>query len=276
MLFSWRIAGNHFRQEAHQHALAARLRGSGAKCNPPPWSIKTWRSRTRGPTKSRATPCTTKSGRTLNSNSTCGTPYASNIRSGSSRTATVLLVVPTRGDSPNCLPYLLRGNTAEIALARRLRERSQFSHFQSLAGFFGRYFAPSGHALLPLNCECPELEHLNPHVCEASDHEFTGQEKAQSIRESVYRLVHPSVSQSEFLELFDDCRRRLFERGQGDFRDRDFIEDLAPDYCRCTDLHRRHRQQRDPDPGGDQGNQRRHFPSDLPYRWDYIGAIENS
>jgi 3-oxoacyl-[acyl-carrier protein] reductase len=95
-------------------------------------------------------------------------------------------------------------------------------------------------------------------------------------KESVYRLVHPSVSQSEFLELFDDCRRRLFERGQGDFRDRDFIEDLAPDYCRCTDLHRRHRQQRDPDPGGDQGNQRRHFPSDLPYRWDYIGAIENS
>jgi len=155
MLFSWRIAGNHFRQEAHQHALAARLRGSGAKCNPPPWSIKTWRSRTRGPTKSRATPCTTKSGRTLNSNSTCGTPYASNIRSGSSRTATVLLVVPTRGDSPNCLPYLLRGNTAEIALARRLRERSQFSHFQSLARFLWAIFCALWSSLTAAQLRMP-------------------------------------------------------------------------------------------------------------------------
>src|SRR5260370_38313953 len=100
--------------------------------------------------------------------------------------------------------------TLKRSLAIRLRERSHVSHFQSLARFFVRYFAPSVQALLPLNCECPELEHFNPHVCEASDHEFTGQEKAQSIRESVYRLVHPSVSQSEFLELFDACRRRLF------------------------------------------------------------------
>jgi hypothetical protein len=35
-----------------------------------------------------------------------------------------------------------------------------------------------GQALLPLNCECPELEYFNPHACEASDHEFTGQQKA--------------------------------------------------------------------------------------------------
>src|SRR6266436_6238076 len=95
MLFSWRIAGNHFRQEAHQHALAARLRGSGAKCNPPPWSIKTRRSRTRGPTKSRATPCTTKSGRTLNSNSTCGTPLREQHPEW----------VEPDGDSPTCRSY---------------------------------------------------------------------------------------------------------------------------------------------------------------------------
>jgi len=62
--------------------------------------------------KSRAMPCTTKSGPMQNSNGKYTVPYASNIRSGSSRTATVLPVVPTRGDSPNCLPYLLRAEHA--------------------------------------------------------------------------------------------------------------------------------------------------------------------
>jgi len=109
---SWRIAVNHFRNEAHQRALASRLRTSGAKCKPPPWSIKTRRSRRYRPTKSRATPCTMKSGPTQNSNGKYTTPYASNIRSGSSRTATVLPVISTRGDSPNCLPYLLRAEHA--------------------------------------------------------------------------------------------------------------------------------------------------------------------
>src|SRR5258708_27236859 len=45
MLFSWRIAVNHVRNEDHQPPLASRLRPSKAKCNPPPWSIKTRRSR---------------------------------------------------------------------------------------------------------------------------------------------------------------------------------------------------------------------------------------
>src|SRR5258708_39974903 len=45
MLFSWRIAVNHVRNEDHQPPLASRLRPSRAKCNPPPWSIKTRRSR---------------------------------------------------------------------------------------------------------------------------------------------------------------------------------------------------------------------------------------
>jgi hypothetical protein len=112
MLSSWRIAVNHFRNEAHQQALAFRLRASGTKCNPPPWSVRTRRSRWYRPTKPRVTRSTTKSGPTQNSNSRCATPYASNIRSGSSRTATVLPVVPTRGDSPNCLPYLLRAEHA--------------------------------------------------------------------------------------------------------------------------------------------------------------------
>jgi hypothetical protein len=41
ILFSWRTADNRFRNEAHQQALAAQLRGSGgAKCNPSPWSVK--------------------------------------------------------------------------------------------------------------------------------------------------------------------------------------------------------------------------------------------
>jgi len=52
MLFPWRIAVNHFRNEAHQQVLGSSLRASGAKCNPPPWSVKT------RPIKSRAaTPC---------------------------------------------------------------------------------------------------------------------------------------------------------------------------------------------------------------------------
>jgi hypothetical protein len=39
---------NHFRNEAHQQALAGCLRVSGAKCDSPPWSVKT------RPTKSLA------------------------------------------------------------------------------------------------------------------------------------------------------------------------------------------------------------------------------
>ena len=124
MLFPWRIAANHFRNEAHQQALAPRLRASGAKCNPPPWSIKTRRSRRYRPTKSRAMPCTTKSGPTQSSNSKCTTPYASNIRSGSSRTAAVLSAIPTRGDSPNCLPYLPR--------AEHPRPKPQTVNYRSL------------------------------------------------------------------------------------------------------------------------------------------------
>jgi hypothetical protein len=134
MLFSWRIAVNHFRNEAHPQALASRLRASGAKCNPPPWRVKTRPSRRHRPTKSRAVRCTTKSGPTQNSNSTCGTPYASNIRSGSSRTATVLSVVPTRGDSPNCLPYLLRPEHARpkpkrlvLAMSNNLCRRTVYT-----------------------------------------------------------------------------------------------------------------------------------------------------
>jgi hypothetical protein len=48
MLFAWRIAVNHFRNEVHQQLLGSSLRASGAKCNPPPWSVKT------RPAKSRA------------------------------------------------------------------------------------------------------------------------------------------------------------------------------------------------------------------------------
>jgi len=36
------------------------------------------------------------------------------------------------------------------------------------AHFLGRCFVPSGHALPPLECKCPELENLNPHLFEGS------------------------------------------------------------------------------------------------------------
>jgi hypothetical protein len=50
MFVPWRIAVNHFRNEAHQQLLGSSLRASGAKGNPPPWSVKT------RPAKSRAAP----------------------------------------------------------------------------------------------------------------------------------------------------------------------------------------------------------------------------
>ena len=53
--------------------------------------------------------CGTKSEPTQNSESKCTTPYASNIPSGSSQTATALPAISTRGDSPNCLPLFTKG-----------------------------------------------------------------------------------------------------------------------------------------------------------------------
>jgi hypothetical protein len=37
------------------------------------------------------------------------------------------------------------------------------------------------YALPPLECECRALDHLNPHLFEGYDTQFTGQEKAQKI-----------------------------------------------------------------------------------------------
>jgi len=39
-----------------------------------------------------------------------------------------------------------------------------------LRDFWVNILRLSVHALLQLKCECPELEHLNPHLFEASDH----------------------------------------------------------------------------------------------------------
>jgi hypothetical protein len=39
----------------------------------------------------------------------------------------------------------------------------------NLRDFWGRYFAPSGHALPALECKLPELDRLNPHLFEAAN-----------------------------------------------------------------------------------------------------------
>jgi hypothetical protein len=152
MLLSWRIAVNHIRNEAHQPALTSWLRAGGARPNPPPWPVKTRRSRRYRPIKFRAGPRTTKSGPTQNSNGKYTTPYASNIRSGLSRTAIVLSAIATKGDSPNCLPYLLRAeragsNPKRLAIARSRCLIRSAVELPTLAAFLSPHIMI--HALAP-------------------------------------------------------------------------------------------------------------------------------
>ena len=91
----------------------------------------------------------------------------------------------------------------------------------------------------------------------------------------VAELIHTSVRQSEFLELLNNCWRRFLAPGKANFGDRNFVADLAPDNCRSGDLYSRYGQQRDSGSGCDQGNQSRHFPTDLVHCRDHARTVKD-
>lgn len=83
--------------------------------------------------------CRTKSEPTQNSKSKCTSPYASNIPSGSSQTATALPAIATRGDSPNCLPLFTKraaGNGESNERDRQKATKLGFNRMILSASYF--------------------------------------------------------------------------------------------------------------------------------------------
>jgi hypothetical protein len=102
----WRLK----KEQADQDQASAKTgppKRAGQICLAPDYVLLRLKPVTAPVVEDRCTmPCRKKSEPTQNSKSKCTTPYASNIPSGSSQTATALPAISTRGDSPNCLPYL--------------------------------------------------------------------------------------------------------------------------------------------------------------------------